>query len=235
VLLTLNQVKNMKNALLTLCISVIFLDSGCRKGDGDPFISLQSRKTRVAGNWNCLSFHEEAVTTNTPSSSPPSSVTRDMTDGKISVTTDAATAASYTADYFMKLNFGKNGFFHRTIGETNISGNGIPPGRTILDEATGTWGFLEDLERTYKNKERVIINITSRVKTYMSASGSMDVSSWKYTNGMFTEVWTLETLRNRKVVVKGRTDKSYSDVDVASPTQQYASETSGSFTATYVQ
>jgi hypothetical protein len=52
---------------------------------------------------------------------------------------------------------------------------------------------------------------------------------------MYTEVWMLETLRNKKLVAKGRFDSKYSDVDVASPSNIYASAVSGSFTATYAQ
>jgi hypothetical protein len=70
-------------------------------------------------------------------------------DGRITVTTDASSGGSYTADYAFKMEFEKDGSFSRTIEETNMTGDGIAPGRTILYEFSGTCNFRGGIDRDY--------------------------------------------------------------------------------------
>jgi len=40
--------------VIYLCL-ILFIATTCRKGSGDPFISLKSRKERLVGDWNFIS------------------------------------------------------------------------------------------------------------------------------------------------------------------------------------
>jgi hypothetical protein len=64
--------KNFSLRLLVIAVLVSSLASlnGCRKGEEDPFLSLRSRKARIAGTWTATSYEESSTYLNIYDDSP---------------------------------------------------------------------------------------------------------------------------------------------------------------------
>ena len=64
--------KNFSLRLLAIAILVSSLAplNGCRKGEEDPFLSLRSRKARIAGTWTATSYEEISTYLNIYDDSP---------------------------------------------------------------------------------------------------------------------------------------------------------------------
>lgn len=67
-------------AALALLSSAV---TSCKKGDGDPFLSLKSRKARVAGEWKATKMEDKSNTTSSSTSGGTTTTTSSTADLKL--------------------------------------------------------------------------------------------------------------------------------------------------------
>lgn len=153
--------KTVKIALAALVITALSFE-GCKKGEGDPFLSLKSRKARVAGEWKVTKGEGKDIS--------GSATTTWTYDG----TTQTNTTGAFTStDKFTdEYTFEKDGTFKLT--ETD--NNGSP---AVVTTVTGTWNFTGGVG-DMKNKSQLLLTylvITSGTVT-TTYSGSDAPSSY---------------------------------------------------------
>lgn len=142
--------KKVKFALLALIGAAMMLPmSSCKKGADDPAISLASRKSRLAGEWDVTSY----INTTTDAGIL---TTVTYEDGTI---TQTAGGVTVTGSYTWIWTIEKNDTYTAKKTET-WSGDS----ETITDE--GLWYFTSaNKENDVKNKEYVCFQLTKRTTT----------------------------------------------------------------------
>jgi len=103
---------------ITLITAVLLslLVSSCRKGENDPFLSLRTRKARVAGSWVMVSGSGSTVTAN-PASTNTEAWSFDGTTKNYTTTytdTSGTTSSGFTEPYKFLCAFDKDGSFMLT-------------------------------------------------------------------------------------------------------------------------
>jgi len=170
--------------MLTFC-AVLFGGalSSCKKGEDDPFLSLRSRKARLAGVWTLKGRIVEHRSNNntTVATSTYANGREDKTevDYFMSEPTDTTfTSRLYTQIYTFK----KNGSYQKVaVSELGTS------------TEKGVWSFLQRNKGDgLKNKEAILL--TPRV---FQATPGYEVS---YTGSLGQSVYLLTQLRNQKMV-----------------------------------
>ncbi len=147
---TLNKMKTFKSIgliFLILATSII----GCKKGDNDPFLSLLSRKARLAGEWilSSADYEFKEVTTDGTSVTSYTYNGSDMTE-----TTDGD---GKTYSYSENITITKDGTFTVYI-EEEITYMQNQVQQTGIQKITieGVWYFIDGIKDTdIKDKERV--------------------------------------------------------------------------------
>lgn len=179
--------KKVKIILLALIGAAMIMPiSSCKKGADDPFLSLKSRKARLAGDWDVTSWIITTVSGTTTS-------TTTYEDGSYTYTSGSTTTTgSYTWDFTIEKNGSYN--YKRTI---TVSGN------SDKYEEEGLWFFTSaNKDNDLKNKEMVGFQSTKR--TYTSGSGT-DI----YTEeGNDLQWFRLTKLSSKEIV--GEFDMTYS-------------------------
>lgn len=208
-------------ALLTLSA----VSTSCKKGDGDPFLSLRSRKARITGEWKATKFDEKNSSSTTSTSG--GNTTTSSSSGTIKLEGDKFTVSmtetnengdvttiNVTGTGTLTLKFEKDGTFSNT---RNFSGNGTAVNAGISTDvqlandgsSSGTWTFLTGVEKDFKNKERLLLNILSdKEKNTLTATipllGTVVNTEEKdnvYLAGENTETWILNALKNKLMEV----------------------------------
>lgn len=135
---------SFKVAIAALAISAFVLD-GCKKGEGDPFLSLASRKARVAGEWKVSSGEgtsSEVIGSTT--------FTETWTyDGATETTVSNPGNTTTTSKYTVEHTFEKDG----TFKSVETDNNGSTPQVTTT---TGTWNFTGGVGEM-KNKSQLVM------------------------------------------------------------------------------
>lgn len=144
-----------KIAVAAVTISALAF-TGCKKGEGDPFLSLSSRKARLSGEWKVTKG--EGTETNTLASI--SSTTTTTYDGATQVETTGS--SNTTTHYTMEYEFEKDGTF--TTVYTNTDAN---PAQVTT--CTGTWNFTSGVGEA-KSKSAVVMYIESMTQGSSSAT-----------------------------------------------------------------
>lgn len=250
--------KHLMSIIAAAAMLIPTLNS-CKKGSNDPFLSLRSRKARVAGEWTIASWSESSGYNNSTSESANTdywdtgSYIYEIVEGHvfISRSENYRNGSNYSSyDEMMQgaakaaMTFEKDGTFTRktvlsslviTSGSSRTSGN-------MTEEIKGTWSFLGRLEDEYENKERMILNITERELTmiYVSSTGfkETETTTESFTEGQSSEVWDINRLKNKEMIIKGKksSTKILSYTDSSSPNQSSEfTSTSGTITGTLVQ
>lgn len=223
----MNKKKNvLAAALMTALVFPAF--QGCKKGEGDPFISLKSRKARVAGEWTITAMRDES---NYSGNNTDENGQKDSWTGtsvtEINGTTfhvnssqtgsagDESTRSG-TGSASANATFEKDGTFTLKYSFTNvkISEDGDSYTQDITFESSGTWNFLGGVEEDYKKKERIILNILKQVsttKTMVDELFENESHTTTYANGENSEVWHLNTLKSKEMLVDGETAESGTD------------------------
>jgi hypothetical protein len=173
--------KNTLSKILLIAIVFGFF-SQCKKGKDDPFISLRTRKDRMAGEWTLKSgtFDSKYTSTNYSSSTYVSftsstyNLTNSSTNNNITITN------TETGTYSYKLLIEKDGFFRMTQ---------VVDGDLII--TSGNWNFTAGIG-DLKNKEQIVLNVTSE----SDPSGST-VYQGNRTNYTFN----IRELRHKKLVI----------------------------------
>jgi hypothetical protein len=158
---------------------------GCKKGEGDPFLSLKSRKSRVAGEWKSTKGEGTRVTTS-GSVSSTDAITYDGAVETTTTTTSPATTTSTSTDkYTDTYDFEKDGTFTLTHTDNNSS-------TATVSTTKGNWNFTDGVGEA-KKKSQIVLFITSMT------SGSATVS---YTGSDCPQViYDLYELKSKEMVI----------------------------------
>jgi len=241
-------------AAIVISTMVIPVFNGCKKGDGDPFLSLRSRKARVVGEWTIEKMKDESTNSysdtytggsNTSSGSDKTEITGSTVtiSGSGTYTSTqppnppSTSTYSYTGQGSVtaKFTFEKDGTFIMTVDYTNLiltESSLTTTYNPMKIERSGTWDFLGGVGKDYKNKERMILNILSEKSnnTWTDSDGDSGNGSdtYTYANGEYSEIWHLSTLKNKEIIMDGETKNTgnYSYTDVFSSTTYTSSGTS---------
>ena len=161
---------------------------GCKKGENDPFLSLRSRKGRVAGEWKVTGGEGESVS-NSSGSSTTTTWTYDGTqESSTSVTTSGSSTftSNSTNKYTVDYTFDKDGNFTMT----EVDNNDTPAETTTY---AGTWNFTGGVGEM-KNKSQLILHVTS------ISSGGVTTN---YTgDDAMTMMYNIDQLKNKEMIFK---------------------------------
>lgn len=238
----------MKNVLFAMIgMGMLAVTPSCKKGENDPFLSLSSRKARMAGEYEIDSW-----VTYTKETDPDGVVTEETTDlsgasgTQITKTTDGGSTVTTTKNIVVDqamFSFTKDGTweseFNTTTTWTEEGGGWLVDEYhyTVVETMTesGTWSFLGGQPEDYKNKERVMLNVlesesTSQTTTETdftdgsSSTETGDLYGYEETNasGEYTMVYMIDMLKGKELVLKQDLTGEYSN-----------STTSGGVTSTF--
>lgn len=198
-----------KVIFIALIASLAMPFESCKKGDGDPGLSLRSRKGRVTGEWKLTRMEEEkkkvddAETHIVKISIEGTSITETHTeDGVSHQDKGKVNAYTYTFDKLGKftlhsditMEYDDHGRFAAGYDEDHIEVN-------TKTDVSGTWNFLGKVDE-FKNKERMILNLleVKMVRTTKEDGETSTVTTTqKYGNGVNSIVWKLNTLKNKEL------------------------------------
>jgi len=176
--------KKINKIWMVLLFTSTVILNGCKKGEDDPFISLHSRKGRVAGDWKLSSgtvtdkSYDNATETTTTTT-----YTYDGTNQVESQTVSNSSGSSTntnTVSYSESFSFDKSGTYTGTIVEDGITST-----------AEGTWNFGSGVGDK-KRKSELILTATKTVNNGFT---------YTYTGNAATDVYYLKELRNDKMVM----------------------------------
>lgn len=137
-------------AVLGLIMTATVLDS-CKKGENDPFLSLKSRKSRMAGEWTIT---KGEGSTSDPASQTTSTWTYDGSTYTVNATVGSTTFPPATSTRTMTITIEKDGTYSSSTSIT--SGNNT----TTMTEK-GTWNFTGKIGE-WKNKDHVVFSPTEQ-------------------------------------------------------------------------
>ncbi len=140
-----------KIAVVALAFSA-FASTGClKKGEGDPFLSLSSRKARLAGEWK-VTKGEGGRTYTFASQNFTETMTYDGSQ-EVTVTTVGSGSSTNTDKYTQEMTFEKDGTFK--IVNTDNNGSSA-----VVETMTGVWNFTAGVGEA-KSKTMVVLYIES--------------------------------------------------------------------------
>lgn len=183
----------MKTTLKLFSIAALVVAAtftGCKKGEGDPFLSLSSRKARLAGEWKMKSG-----TTTYKTASVTVTATYDGANQNYSLTMGGGTPQTGSQAYTMNWKIEKDG----TYESTTVEGSGAAAETTTQK---GRWNFTGKIGE-FKNKDHVVFYIDS--ETISNASGT---STTTYTGNDNSMVVELNTLKKKELVVKSNSTQT---------------------------
>ena len=176
-------------------ITSLTILSSCKKGANDPFLSLHSRKARVAGDWTL----KKADGTSTSGTS----TTTSSFDG--TTLTETSAGVSTKSTYSLKYKFDKKGTYTSTL---------------IIDtdtwDETGTWNFTSGIGKD-KNKDHIIIKTLTSTHKY----GSTTTTSTYTGDDAGTFGFYLDELKNKTMVWKYDGSSTYSSGSKSSDMMTY--------------
>ena len=169
----------MKNYVRMLSLTAILAGTcnifyGCKKGPNDPFLSLRSRKARVAGEWTIVRMVDEYQSTFSSTNSSgqvtgSSKSTIEIDDDDVTLSSVSTQQGSFgsgndtetgAGSAVAHITFEKDGTFAMTMELSNMNMtvasefDGVPTNynymQTLTLERTGTWNFLGGIEKEYK-------------------------------------------------------------------------------------
>lgn len=157
----------------------VFVFESCKKGEDDPFLSLRSRKSRVAGEWQLkkglLTVHSEKAGASTHE-------IYEYADDKLNYTDQTQGSRTDGIPHRLKLSFDKKGKFRL---DEDVAGT--------VTELSGEWDFEKGTGEG-KNKEN--INMTIRVV----AKGKINyIDGFNKSQSNFT--YRIKELRHKKMVL----------------------------------
>lgn len=180
----------MKKTILMFAAAGLMLATpSCKKGENDPGLSLSSRTSRIAGVWNLTGL---SMNSRNDESDGDYQTTTQMLAGNVITSTvtnhDASTGVSVTTKSTITLDkaeitIEKDGTWSQIWNTTTVTTNmytdflGDEHTETVTSVGTnntsGNWSFLGKVKEgteTFKNKERVVLNILSSSSTSSSTT-----------------------------------------------------------------
>lgn len=180
--------KTIKNTVLAIAAVAMVMPvfNGCKKGEGDPAISLKSRKSRVAGEWTVSNMSSKwsntsgnpAVTSSGTETFDGTNVVTTNTSGGTTVTSPVA-PDTHTRTW--TVTFEKDGTYKTSIVDVETSsftsgGTTYTATSTTTEEESGTWTF-EGGTGDSKKKEYIAMYETSSTSTTVTTSGGTSSTS----------------------------------------------------------
>lgn len=218
-----------KTILMFAAAGLLIATPSCKKGENDPFLSLSSRKARVAGDWEISNFTQSTLNTEsdgdtqgnetTYASGTLTNVYTDFDSGNQTTTTTTTTSTLDQGTY----TFNKDGTFTRTWNTTSSSSFTILGFTTTTTNvntstATGNWSFLGKVkagDETFKNKERIVMNVLNETGTSQSTDVTVEdanpsnsvttinpLNAWNnnYSSGEWQDTWELDQLKGKEMI-----------------------------------
>lgn len=201
---------------LLMVLAVTFVSLSCRRGEGDPAISLRSRKARLTGEWKLKKGNY--TYTYTYSFGQFQSTTTDilnLSDGIFTYTSTSGNSTSTkTGTYSRKITINKDGSWNEEYIRTETGSTT----ETYKREGKWNWtGGVGDM----KSKSQIVLTVLKE----MEISGN----STYFTNytGIEAphEIWDIYQLKNKEMIVKGS----------GTYTSSGGSNSTSSFELTFVQ
>jgi hypothetical protein len=172
----------MKKTILFAVLGCMIAGStmtGCKKGEGDGFLSLSSRKARLAGDWKLESGTQTDV-------NGSNTTTYTYTATTVS---DGTTTDNHTLDF----KIAKDGTFESTEVTSNT-------GYSVTNTMKGRWNFAGKIG-DFKNKDHAIFYVDSEVTTTVFGSNTT-TSTDTYTGDQVSFIVELHTLKKKELVTK---------------------------------
>ena len=193
--------KQPKTLVLLMLLGSSLFITNCKKGEDDPFLSLRTRKARVAGEWTMKSGTDKISAVDGASGA---SFTNNITYTETSYNeTSSFPGGGGSGTHKLTIEFEKDGGFIYT--ETM-------DGSTFI--AKGTWNFTDGIGDN-KRKEQLVLHVTS----YSDPDGSGTFA------GNYTDLtYNIKELRNKKMVLISTDKSSYSDGNYNSYETDYTFE-----------
>ncbi|MES2836976.1 MAG: hypothetical protein V4667_05600 [Bacteroidota bacterium] len=151
-------------AVLTLAFSI----TSCKKGENDPALSLKSRKSRVAGEWNVTNYSVNSSNSSTsPNNGPSNSVVNTTNTSTNDESHDGTNLTIISSNSDQNYNFGNNAVVTTTTSST-LSGKIMH--HTFVFEKDGTWSaehhYTTTETITRRNGDEIEVReITSETKS----------------------------------------------------------------------
>ena len=189
----------MKNSISKLLIVAVISSAffpACKKGEGDPFLSIHTRKARITAEWKVA----KGTSSETYTSGGNTTVTNTTYDGATkteSVSFNSGTPTVTTVAYTQTLKIDKDGMFSMVELDDTVS-------TTI----TGRWNFSSGIGKDSKNKEQLVLyyeNINSGGSNVFTINGNL-----------FIAVLEIYELKNKEMVLKfdySNSDSNSSDTN----------------------
>jgi hypothetical protein len=186
--------KNIFAPLLSIFILTLCLSS-CKKGENDPFLSLQTRKARLIGEWKVTNEVITASESYLDSNLNINSVYDGYEKMNIVVTeTPSGNKTSKDSTYYSQsLSIKKDGSYIQKI----INGSN-------LNITEGTWSFLGKSEINNLKKKEAIFLTTN--KTTISNGNETNVHDYTNLNGV---TMVIDQLKNKQLIIV--VDNSFSN------------------------
>lgn len=183
---------SIKIAIAALIIASFGFE-GCKKGPNDPFLSIHTRKARVAGEWTLKSGSGTDVNN--------SQTTTWTFDGSNYSETDQS--GTFTAGLKWTFTFEKDGTF-KTVQTTTYGGAG---GTDVVTE-TGTWNFTGRVGED-KNADHIIMKTLSSQDVYSVGSSSTTTTDTYTGDDAPTSLYYLDELKNKEMIFTWDGTSSY--------------------------
>ncbi len=175
----------------------------CKKGDGDPFLSLLSRKARVTGDWKVSSLTSTLKYKNqvyeTTYDGLKKKVVHTVKDTSINGTvTNYVTTQTFTGE--THTDYKKDGSYYYTETFQNDS-----TGNSITIEINGDWYFMGgNSQNGYKDKELLAMQVTDYI--YNPNIGNDYTTIYQGANTL--DVYEIYQLKNKEIILKVNTDET---------------------------
>lgn len=214
----------MKSILFLLIGGFLLTTVACKKGDKDPFISLLSRKMRLAGEYNIESWNLNSYYKRSEGDSRDERLEINGNEGTNTLILTESNGDSQTIVQNITIQKGdfiiqRDGIWSFTyntttkwteVGDEDILTNDITVIQTI--EQSGTWFFIGGQGKEFKNKERVLFGVLDLKETnkkdefIVYADGSTSTNNGfnntytnKYPNGEVSLIYEIEMLKGKKM------------------------------------
>lgn len=223
-----------KKLLMASVAVVIMVPSfqSCKKGENDPGISFSSRQARAAGEWTVSNMSmENTYTDDDGDVSKMESTYSGSTETVISTNVDGDKVTTVYTYSERMITLEKDGNYSETWTRRKTSvavdyadASITDPPATIFEDQldggiaetmtkTGTWSFLTaDDAAGYKNKERIIFNVTSQTESgpdqYFDPSTfeflwGTETTTESMGNGEMSTIVPITQLKGKEMIVEG--------------------------------
>jgi hypothetical protein len=186
---------NFIYSILIAGIATTTVFTGCKKGENDPFISLKSRTSRLAGEWKVSEGSGENVNNGTKTTWTQTETSKTTVSGSQS-TTDQITA-EYTFD--------KEGTYKsKEVRVSKYTVFGTEYTETVTTDEEGVWNFTGGSGDT-KEKSQLALQTTKTTTTQSTtptSTWSGDGTTTSSSTGSAAIVFDIDQLKSKEMVWK---------------------------------